>query len=104
MEARPATCPAADILRAYGLGKLDDAATETVLQHLETCADCRRVVAALSADSFVGRLRDAQGRGGTQVPGKSLAGVSRALKDGSPAQAAAVAGIPPELASHPQYQ
>jgi anti-sigma factor RsiW len=103
MEARPVVHPSADTLRAYGLGKLDDAATEDVLRHLEACADCRRLVAELSADSFLGQVRNAQGGpAATPTPGKSLSGMSRSVKDTSPGQPAAA--VPPELAGHPQYE
>src|SRR5438309_1633075 len=56
MEARLVSHPSADVLRAFGLGKLDDAAAETVLNHLDTCPECRGEVAALSGDSFLDRL------------------------------------------------
>ena len=36
METRPDTHPSSGVLQAFGLGKLDDAAAETVLDHLET--------------------------------------------------------------------
>jgi parallel beta-helix repeat protein len=38
---------------------LDDATAETVLDHLETCADCRKQVEAQSGDAFLNRLREA---------------------------------------------
>ncbi|MGH7134640.1 MAG: zf-HC2 domain-containing protein [Pirellulales bacterium] len=71
-------CPPESILSDFGLGKLDAASAETVSRHLETCADCRKRVASVSGDSFVGRLRQAGGaaqparRAGTYVPGESL--------------------------------
>jgi tetratricopeptide (TPR) repeat protein/tRNA A-37 threonylcarbamoyl transferase component Bud32 len=52
--------PTQETLRAYGLGKLDDASAETVHKHLEDCEECRRQVSEMSPDSFLGRLRDAQ--------------------------------------------
>ena len=33
---------------------------EAVNTHLEQCPDCRKRVAEMSADSFLGRVRDAQ--------------------------------------------
>ncbi|MFO0960406.1 MAG: zf-HC2 domain-containing protein [Isosphaeraceae bacterium] len=48
----------------YGLGKLDDGTAEEVNRHLETCNACRQRVAGTSADSFLGRIRDARRRAG----------------------------------------
>jgi anti-sigma factor RsiW len=62
MNAPPSIHPTDQTLHAYGLGQLDDASAEAVNQHLEGCPDCRQRVAALSSDSFLGRLRDAQAR------------------------------------------
>jgi anti-sigma factor RsiW len=44
--------PTVQTLSSYGLGKLDDASAEAVIQHLESCPDCRRRVAEMPADSF----------------------------------------------------
>ncbi len=60
MDAQPALHPTDQTLHAYGLGKLDEASAESVNAHLEGCPDCRQRVAALSADSFLGRLRNAK--------------------------------------------
>ena len=57
METRPDTHPSPGILQAFGLGKLDDAAAETVLDHLETCSERCKEVAAQSGDTFLDRLR-----------------------------------------------
>ena len=73
--------PSPDQLAAYGLGKLLGPSADTVVAHLETCVDCRRAVASLSADSFVGRIQEAD--------------VESALGLGA---------VPPELANHPDYQ
>ena len=54
--------PTDQILQSYGLGKLDDASAESVNKHLEGCAACQGRVAEMSSDSFLGRLRGAQGR------------------------------------------
>ena len=60
MDTNPSLHPTSEILQAYGLGKLDDASAEAVHKHLEDCPDCRRQVAEMSPDSFLGRLREAQ--------------------------------------------
>jgi anti-sigma factor RsiW len=58
--------PNDQILQSYGLGKLDDASSDSVSKHLENCDPCQRRVAELSSDEFLGRLRNAQVK-----PGKS---------------------------------
>ena len=60
MDASNPIDPTPQILQAYSLGKLDDAAAEAVNQHLEGCADCRRQVAEMAPDSFLDRLREAR--------------------------------------------
>ena len=52
--------PTTETLQAYSLGKLDDDAAEAVNNHLEHCPDCRRQVAEMAPDTFLGRLRDVQ--------------------------------------------
>ncbi len=59
METNPPQHPTEQVLSAYGLGRLDDSAAESVYRHLESCSACRRRVADLSSDSFLGGLRDA---------------------------------------------
>ena len=60
MDAHANRHPTDRALSSFGLGKLDDRSAEAVNKHLEQCADCRRRVAELSPDSFLGRIRDAQ--------------------------------------------
>ena len=73
--------------------------------HLESCPDCRRRVAELSSDSFLGRLRDAQGRPDSPAPLiSSTAGLSMLeRRRGSPAPPPA-STLPPGLADHPDYE
>lgn len=90
-------CPTDELLVAYGLGKISDADGEAVMKHLERCDGCRQRVAEMSGDSFVGRLKAAQG--GTSLPDKSFAGLAASV--GGPGVKAS--GLPPELANHPDY-
>ena len=64
MAAKPVTHPSPEVLQAYGLGKdLDEAMSESVKSHLDTCADCLETVATVSGDNFLGRTAQGQGRG-----------------------------------------
>lgn len=104
MDADPPAHPTDQTLRSYGLGTLESGSAEAIHAHLEACPDCRKRVAELSADSFLGRARDAQG-----PPGKSTVGLSRvdAAKgpegDDVPIPPRADT-IPPGLAEHPDYE
>jgi hypothetical protein len=128
MTALNTTCPPESMLSDFGLGKLDAANAETISKHIETCADCRRRVAGVSGDSFVGRLREAGGaappaarRERTFVPGESLANAANSTdgaEDGLPRPSRSIAGekprdglgspssvsAPPELMNHPDYE
>ncbi len=99
------THPSAEALEAFGLGKLDDPSADAILQHLDSCADCRSAVAALSGDDFLARLRQAQGGSSTPAPAKTLNPVLRAAKP-SPAdtRSAPIHDLPAELANNPQYE
>ena len=105
MAAQPALHPTDRTLHAYGLGKLDDASAESVNQHLESCADCRRRAAEMSSDSFLARLRDAKARPGSFQPavsstdGLSLLDAAAAASAPPPAST-----LPPGLADHPDYE
>jgi anti-sigma factor RsiW len=72
MDVPPSIHPTDQILHAYGLGKLDDASAGGVDKHLEQCPDCRRRVAEMSSDGFLGRFRDghstAVSRSGLESP------------------------------------
>jgi hypothetical protein len=106
MESHPVTHPSADMLQAFGLGKLDDASAEAVISHLDECSECRQAVAALSGDSFVERLRQAHDRHATRPPGQSVSdsGRSRHATRSSQATPPSNANLPPELANHPHYE
>ena len=68
--------PTTEMLRAYSLGRIDDAAAEAVHAHLEACQECRRQVAEMSPDSFLGRLRDAKEAPPTSAAGPPASGLS----------------------------
>ena len=107
MNAVPPRHPTDQSLQSYGLGKLEDASVKAVEEHLEACADCRRRVAELSADSFLGRLRDAEGPPrDTELP--SCVPTASVQPDrGQSARSLSVppaAEVPPGLAAHPDYE
>ena len=97
--------PTDQALQAYGLGKLEDALAESVSTHLESCPDCRRRVGEMSSDSFLGRLRNAQGSPELSATNRAQVGDSNA--DRGPAVAIApppADTMPPGLADHPGYE
>ena len=106
MNARPDLHPSPDTLRAFGLGKLDDLLSETVMAHIDTCPDCRQQVGALTGDSFLDRLRQAHHSSSTPAPAKSLAEVGRDVQRNPAAvpSSTPIPDLPPELANHPQYE
>ena len=108
MDARAKLHPTDKTLNSYGLGKLDDASAEALNEHLESCPDCRRRVAELSADSFLGRLRDARARDLPDPlahPISSIAGLSMpANRAPSLLAPPPASGLPPGLADHSDYR
>ncbi len=104
MNAHPVSHPTDQTLCSYGLGKLDDGAANAVNRHLEQCPECRKRVAELSADTFLGRIRDAQ-----QSTTSPL--LSQSQPDGTPHDKGTKAlappppeTLPPGLADHPDYE
>ncbi len=130
MNAKSSTCPSDEMLADYGLGKIDSAGSKSIHQHLETCVECRQVVANLSGDSFVNRLREAHAqslgslanappiRADTSATGESVSDLAassetpivaaqqpsaRRRRPAAPSSPG-LANVPPELANHPDYE
>jgi serine/threonine protein kinase len=102
MPANLASHPSAEMLQAFGLGKLNDAKAQVVLGHLESCPDCQKVVSSISGDSFLDRLQGAHAHN-SQVPSaKSLP--ARAKSVPAVSTPPAIPNLPPELANNQQYQ
>jgi Protein kinase domain/PEGA domain/Putative zinc-finger len=105
MNAQPAVHPADQTLHAYGLGQLDDSSSESVSKHLESCPDCRRRVAEVSSDSFLGRLRDAKPQPDSFRPAvSSTDGLSMLDAGAAPAAPPPASTLPPELADRSDYE
>ena len=97
--------PTDQILQSYGLGKLDDASAESINRHLENCSACQSRVAEMSSDSFLGRLRGAQGLPEEPATGWAHSQVSQT--DHGPSVVIApppAETMPPGLADHPDYE
>ncbi len=104
MAAPVGAHPSADTLQAFSQGKLEQFAAQTVIEHLASCSDCAKVVAAQSGDEFLARLREAKRPGTTPVPVK-LAGQHAAEPTTVlPQSAPKLANTPPELAANEQYE
>jgi len=104
MDAAPSLHPTDQTLSAYGLGKLDDCSAEAVNEHLMLCSDCRKRVAEMSADSFLQRVRDAQKPSGKSTSGPTQAGGTQGGRGAPTLTSSTADSIPPELATHPDYQ
>ncbi len=105
MDATAAAHPTDQILQSYGLGKLDDALAQTVNIHLESCPACRRRVAEMSSDSFLGRLRNAQGSPEMSAANRSWVGGSNPERGPAVALSPPPADtLPPDLIDHPDYE
>ena len=69
--------PSDENLACYGLGKLEEAAADSISDHLESCASCRVRVAHLSSDNFLERIRAAHGEYGVERRGSDPVDVHR---------------------------
>ncbi len=105
MGATVAVHPTDPILQAYGLGKLDDVSSASVIKHLESCNPCQRRVAELSSDEFLGRLQkvgvmpDKAASGWSPSAASSTEGAARPVAPPPP-----VDTLPPELVDHADYE
>jgi serine/threonine protein kinase len=102
MAAQPAVHPSEEALRAFALGKLDDATASVLMSHLDSCPHCCKVVAALSGDDFLAQLRQAHGHSRTPAPAEALPLAAPAAKPH--AGPTPVANPPPDLAANQQYE
>ena len=91
--------PTEQTLNDLSLGKLDDAQAEIINDHLKECSECQRVVAEISSDSFLGRLRGARG-----PSGNANTGTQGPIMSDDPGSKAKAGTLPPDLADHPDYQ
>jgi serine/threonine protein kinase/CubicO group peptidase (beta-lactamase class C family) len=101
METHPIIHPSADVLQAFALGKLNDTTASVVMNHLDSCSDCCKLVAAQSGDDFLHRLRQVHDGGSTPALAKALADGPR--RPEPPASQTAIPNLPPELAANQQY-
>lgn len=88
MSVPPVQHPALEVLKAFAVGKLSAEMADSILQHLDTCIGCLQTVTESSADGFVKRMRQAQGR---EVSASRPPSVSGSLARPTPG------AIPPEL-------
>jgi len=105
MDAALSSHPTHEALVAFSLGKLDEPSAEFVSEHLEYCSDCRQQVAEMSADSFLGRVRDVGARPESLHPAvSSTDGLSVLDSDPVLAIAPPSSALPPGLADLPDYE
>jgi serine/threonine protein kinase len=112
MEAGPVHHPSREDLAALVSGKLDEAAADRMVAHLEACSDCRQAAAHLSGDSFLRRLRAGRRSGsttsGAHAAGDTPSSGARSGLAGSLAPSwttsAGRPAAPPELRDYPDYE
>ena len=104
MGAHAVTHPTDQTLSSYGLGKLDEGSANAVNKHLEQCPDCRKRVAGLSADSFLGRIRGAQKPSDHSMSDQSQPDKTKSYKGKNGPVRPPANTLPPGLANNPDYQ
>ncbi len=102
MATHPVVHPSADALQALALGKLNDSTAAALLNHLDSCSDCRKQLAAFAEEDFVNRLRQARGQSPTSATAQTLTPCR--INDKSSSSQPAIASLPPELATNQQYE
>jgi serine/threonine protein kinase len=104
VDTHEAPHPTDRTLSSYGLGKLDDRSADVVNKLPEQCADCRKRVAEMSPDSFLGRIREAQKPGGHSMSEPSQPGATKSYKATNVPAPPPANRLPPGLADHPDYE
>ncbi len=104
MDADPSLHPTDRDLRSYGLGRLDESSSAAVHEHLAGCLDCRRRVGEMSADSFLDRVRDAQGAAGRRSAGRPEVVETQEHRSAAASPPPPAETLPPGLADHPDYE
>ncbi|HEX3450929.1 MAG TPA: protein kinase [Isosphaeraceae bacterium] len=105
MGAAAPVHPNDQTIQSFGLGKLDDALAASIQRHLESCTDCRRRVAEVTSDSFLGRLSAAEGRADSSGPLVTTDTCLSTLAANASSTASSLADtIPGGLVNHPDYE
>jgi serine/threonine protein kinase len=104
MDAHAERHPSDQALSSFGLGKLDDRSAGAINKHLEQCADCRKRVAEMSADSFLGRIREAQKPAGHSMSEPSQPAATKSYKATNGPTPPPAHTLPPGLVDHPDYE
>jgi serine/threonine protein kinase len=99
MKAADAVHPSPENLQAFGQGKLDNFSNEPVRRHLENCPECRRYVADLPGDSFLGQFQGAKSADATIPPERSPSPPANTIQGKRPA----ASSLPLELQNNSQF-
>ncbi|MGH7227101.1 MAG: protein kinase domain-containing protein, partial [Gemmataceae bacterium] len=92
--------PTPEELAAFGLGKLPERAAAAIAAHLESCPACRKAVANVPPDSFLGKVRAAKPNA-SSLPARSsdAAGIENESAPPAPPK-----DLPPDLANYSKYR
>ncbi len=104
MDTHSRSHPTDQILSAFGLGKLDDRSAQAVNTHLEQCPDCRKRVSEMSADSFLGRIREARKPSGHGISNPSQPSRTKTYKGKNGPVPPPANTLPSGLADHSDYE